>query len=91
MRIQDADEKVKAREALVTGGLGDKLKLLSKLLVSVLRHIVTQSNRTVPVEGRVGRLSGGARPHACNAPASNTVCCSVQTLRGESGTCNCMC
>lgn len=32
MRIQDADEKVKAREALVTGGLGDKLKLLSKLL-----------------------------------------------------------
>lgn len=35
MRIQDADEKIKARQALVTGGLGDKLKLLNKLVVSV--------------------------------------------------------
>jgi hypothetical protein len=34
MRIQDPAEKVKARQELVTGALGDKLKLLSKLLVS---------------------------------------------------------
>lgn len=34
MRIQDADEKVKARKELVTGALGDKLKLLTKLVES---------------------------------------------------------
>jgi hypothetical protein len=34
MRIQDPAEKIKARQELVTGALGDKLKLLSKQLVS---------------------------------------------------------
>lgn len=33
MRMQDPDEKIKARQALVTGALADKLKLLSKLVV----------------------------------------------------------
>jgi hypothetical protein len=33
MRIQDADEKIKARQELVTGALADKLKLLTKLVV----------------------------------------------------------
>lgn len=32
MRIQDPDEKIKARQAAVAGPLGDKLKLLAKLL-----------------------------------------------------------
>jgi glutathione S-transferase len=34
MRIQDADEKIKARQELVTGALADKLKLLTKLVES---------------------------------------------------------
>jgi hypothetical protein len=33
-RIKDPEEKVKARQELVAGTLADKLKLLSKLLVS---------------------------------------------------------
>ena len=41
MRIQDPAEKVKARAELVTGALGDKLKLLSKLVVrfTLLDHL----------------------------------------------------
>jgi hypothetical protein len=34
MRIQDPEEKLKARQDLVAGALGDKLKHLSKLVVS---------------------------------------------------------
>lgn len=35
MRIQDPEEKLKARQDLVAGALGDKLKHLSKLVVSL--------------------------------------------------------
>lgn len=42
-KIQDPEEKVKARQELLAGGLNDKLKLLSKLVVSA--PVLTQSSR----------------------------------------------
>jgi len=42
-KIQDAEEKAKARQELVAGALGDKLKLLSKLVVSeAVRHAASK-------------------------------------------------
>jgi hypothetical protein len=40
-------ERLKARQALVTGALGDKLKLLSKLLVRSLCHQSCEGHHAV--------------------------------------------
>lgn len=43
-RLQDEEEKVKARKAALAGPLADKLKLLSKLLVSANNNITVADN-----------------------------------------------
>lgn len=37
-KIKDPEEKVKARQELLAGALADKLKLLSKVIVSAQQH-----------------------------------------------------